>query len=59
MFLGDFEAIVFRIERDPNLNINQKKRRLSTLRYVIFCKSPAEKQKCSELKLKCPNMTYY
>ena len=59
MFLDEFETIIFRIEQDSNLNIGQKKRRLSTLRYVIFCKNPIEKQKCSELKLKCPNITYY
>ena len=59
MFLDEFETIVFRIERDSNLNIGQKKRRLLTLRYVIFCKNSIEKQKCSELKLKCPNITYY
>lgn len=59
MFLDEFETIIFRIEQDSNLNFEQKRRRLSTLRYVIYCKNPEERIKCSNLKSKCPNITYY
>ena len=55
----DFELIVFNIEYNSNLNFEQKRRRLLTLRYVIYCKNPEERIKCSNLKLKCPNITYY
>jgi len=60
MRYNEFKDIVDKIEQDSTLTSIQIKRRLSSLRYIIFCKNEIEKQKCSELKsTKCQDITYY